>query len=197
MSARFFEIFTTDKWGDYWHTILCGISGGRRDGRLEFMRTGPMVPPLAVTLADDLVVTESITSTLRHVSGVTGFLPVIKEKIVRLDWSTWSLDGDEPALRRFEEPEDVVLAAQHDANLSHEIGELYEVLLETDGMITEDFDGEGNLTASFTQVPSRGYDLFKSQTPGGYGSVVGSDRFVASLPHEASRWLQFVQVTLP
>jgi hypothetical protein len=166
------------------------------NGRLQLLRTGPFVPPMAVSGLEDLVVTKAFRPELEGLAGVKDFLPVIKEKIVRMDWSSWRLAADEPKLTQFREPADSILSGMHDPTLAEENGELYEVILEPDGEIDEDFAADGAPIATFSEVPKRGYALFKAMTVGGFGTVIGSDQFVSSLSSDVTRWLEFTKVSV-
>jgi hypothetical protein len=196
---EFLSIRTVESWGDYWHVLIGGMTGylPRSNGKLRLLRTAPFAPPIVVSGIEDAIVTESFRPKLMSVSGVKGFLPVIKEKIVRLDWSTWKLAGDEPQLTCFAEPADSILSGTHDAQLSEEIGELYEVILAYDGLVDTDFDPNSEETVTFSVPPIRGYSLFKAETVGGFGVVIGTEQFVSSLPSEVKRWLEFTLVSVP
>lgn len=193
---EWFSIETATKWGDYWSILIGGMTGQRKGDQLQLERTGPFVPPMVVSGMSDLVVTESMRRVLEPLPGVAGFRSVIKERIVRLDWSKWELSTETREILQFREPEDTVLSGQHDAALAKEIGELYEVLLEFDGMIRLDYDAEGMPNDSFSRAPTRQFDVFKAATRGGDGVVIGSSRFVSQLPHDCTRWLELNPVTI-
>ena len=70
-------------WGDYGNILLTGMTShlDREDGRLQLERTGPFVPPIALSGIADIVVTDAFRSAL-EASGLTGlrFQPVIKRR---------------------------------------------------------------------------------------------------------------------
>lgn len=189
---EWYSIDTVTKWGDYWTILIAGMTAHlpRLGERLQLERTGPYVPPMVVSGLEDLVVTESMKALLATVPGVTGFRPVVKTRIVLLDWSKWELSGEIHELYQFREPEDTVLSLDHDPALAHDIGELYEVLLETDGRIRLDYDDDGLPKDSFWRAPVRQLDLFKATTSGGSGVAIGSNRLISRLPEECLSWLE-------
>jgi len=114
---------------------------------------------------------------------------------VFLDWSKWQLSGDEPELMQFAEPEDVLLSGNHDEMVAEQVGEIYEVQLERDGLASQDFDATGNIRLWFKDAPEKDYDLFYAATPGGYTRIVGSGQLISRLPETALRWLQILPIT--
>ena len=192
------SIKTTTQWGDYWSVLIGGMTAHlpRYGDQLQLERTGPFVPSMVVSGMEDLIVNETMRRALESVAGVMGFRPVIKARIVRLDWSAWKRSGGARELYQFSEPEDAVLSLDHDPALADGIGELYEVLLQSDGKVRLGYDADGLPTNSFSQPPARHFDLFKATTRGGYGFVIDSAQFVSQLPEELTRWLEFNPVTI-
>ena len=192
-----YTVSTQTKWGDYWRILIAGMTAHlpRRGDRLQLERTGPFVPPMVTSGMDDLIIVERMKATMQLCQGVIGFRPVHKSRIVRLDWVLWQLDGDCPELLRFQEPEDVVLQGEHDHQLADEIGEIYEVLLDSDGIIECDFDDGGNPLNTFLDLPTRRLDLFSARTVGGFAVPIGTEQFVRGLSDECKRWLEFNPVS--
>jgi len=191
--SEWLSIDTATTWGDYWTILIGGMTAHlpRKGDQIQLERTGPFVPSMVVSGVQDLIVTEPMRKVLESIAGVTGFRPVIEERIVRLDWSKWELGSDLRQLLDISEPEDTVHSGPHDPAVAKEIGELYEVLLEFDGEIDEDYDADGNLVVKFLKRPTRQFDLFKGLTLGGYGVVIGTRHFVEQLPEDCTRWLEF------
>ena len=191
----YISIKTITSLGDYWSILVSGIDRGRIDGHLNIDRTGPFVPPLTIVGVGDAVVTDAMRIRLDGVSGVIGFLPVVVKKAVRRNWHTWSLSLDERRAMCAGDPEDVLIRGRHNLKVAEEIGALYELLTETDGRVSGGFDSRGNYFVNFTEPPTLGHKLFKARTPGGYGHLVGSARFIASMGDEVNRWLQLTPIT--
>ena len=192
---KLFVISTWELWGDYGRILISGVSGfdERENGRLRFYRTGPFSPPLVVTLADNLIATEAMRSTLKEVRGISGFLPVIKQQIVALDWHLWDLTSEDIPRELEGEPEQILLSGPHDREAANALGELYEVQLEQDGMIQHGWEG-GTDVYRFRSPPTKRYDLFHATTIGQTNVAVTSERFLTSLSPDVKRWLRFTEI---
>jgi len=156
-----------------------------------------MVPPMAVSGMENVIVNEALAPQLKPLRGVSQLIPVIKEKVVRLDWSTWKVGNDDEKFVSYGEPEDIIASGVHDNAISEEIGSLFEVVLENDGLIDEGLDEQGQISYTFLEPPLKKLDFFKAATIGGFGIPVGSMAFITSLPNDAIRWLEFKRVQDP
>lgn len=125
----------SSRWGDYGDILITGMTShlARDNGLLQLERTGPFVPPIALTGVGEIVVTSGFKDAL-ETSGLSGlcFQPVIKKHIVHLGWETW----DSTALEPLEypdtlEPEDYILLRSHDPDLANDMGDLWEISLGT------------------------------------------------------------------
>jgi hypothetical protein len=121
-------------WGDYGNILVAGMTSHleREDGRLQLERTGPFVPPIALPGIGEIVITDVLRSAL-EASGLSGmhFQSVIKTRIVRLNWEAWDATAPEPQeYPDTGEPEDYILLRPHDADLSVQMGDLWEICLE-------------------------------------------------------------------
>ena len=129
---RYYRLFASETpWYDYGDILVQGMSShlDRHNGLLQLERTGPFVPPITFPGLGDVVVTDDFKTQL-ETSDLTGiaFRPVIKARIVRIDWHEWSRDQEEPPeYPTSGEPEDYVLENAHDAELAERIGELWEI----------------------------------------------------------------------
>ena len=120
-------------WGDYSDILYQGMAMhlGRRDGLIQLERTGPFVPPITFP-SDGVVVTDAFRRDLEAAGLAAGvrFLPVIKARIVRFDdWIHWDASADEPEFYpESGEPEDYILALDHDPEVAEAIGPLWELV---------------------------------------------------------------------
>jgi len=131
--AMFYVLRKPDApWGDYGDILMHGMSAHlpRSDNRIQLERTGPFVPPITFPGIGDIVVTDEVRSSLESQAfkGVT-FRPVVKARIVRLDWHLWEKAAEEPeAYPESGEPEDYILQMEHSTEVSRAIGLLWEVV---------------------------------------------------------------------
>lgn len=104
-----------------------GMHLGRKNGVLQLERTGPFVPDNS--FPHPAIFSDRCKCRL-EASGFTGieFRPVRKARIVRLDWHLWDKSAPEPAEYPEEgEPEGYILDRPHDAKLSDQIGDFWEL----------------------------------------------------------------------
>ena len=121
-------------WGDYGHLLFHGMSmhESRSDSKIRLERTGPDIFP--ITFPIDVIVTDEFRREYES-SGLDGvtFRPVIKYRIVELDWSSWDLTDDEaPEVPDSGEPEDYVLARPHSPKAAAAMPELWELIASDD-----------------------------------------------------------------
>jgi hypothetical protein len=130
-------------WGDYGSILIGGMTGHlpRSDsGLLQLERTGPFVPP--ISFSGDWIVMSSFRAQLEG-SGLTGlsFRPVVKARIVRLDWHTWDRSLSEPVEYPVGgEPENYILERPHDPGLADAMGELWQLVVPGIRAETPDLD---------------------------------------------------------
>src|SRR5919204_782761 len=116
----------TPDWGDYSDILVSGMASDlmRQDGMLELERTGPFVPAITLPGPGLIVVTDAFKKSMEG-SDLTGFTfrPVIKSRIVRLEWERWDRTADEPEeYPETGEPEDYILGRRHSPQLAKQIG---------------------------------------------------------------------------
>ncbi len=188
MAEPWYLLIANEEVGDYLRIMVCGIVVDSSQ-ELVLRRTGPYVPAVSIAGMGHLIIREAVVPLFKNLSGVKGFRKVVKEKVVRVawepgsEWDTWS----------YREPESAIEDGEHDERLSDEIGELYEVLLETDGEVIEDYD-QGRVTASLVAVPTKHFELFSALSPGGYQQVVARADFLSRLTGDHRQWLQIVPI---
>jgi hypothetical protein len=132
--AGFYELKSPNSpWGDYSDILISGMSAysARKDGLIQFERTGPYVPPISFPGIGDIVVTDTFRRKLES-SGLSGlrFQPVIKKRIVHLDWHLWDQAAKEPLeYPQGGEPEGYILQRPHSPEVAEQIGDLWELCL--------------------------------------------------------------------
>ena len=128
-------------WGDYGNILLTGMMmhEDRKDGLLQIERTGPFVPPMIISGLWDIIVTDKIKNELAQASlkGIK-FRPVLKRRIVHLDWTTWNFSNNEPFFYpEGGEPESYILENPHSEELSEHIGPLWQLITHKSGQYTD------------------------------------------------------------
>ena len=119
-------------WGDYGRILVAGMSAHlpRKEGLIQLERTGPFIPPVSFPGLGDIVVAANFRAALES-SGLTGisFQPVIKARIVELNWPLWDSTSDDPAEYPAEgAPEDYILARPHSDEVSAQLGDVWELV---------------------------------------------------------------------
>jgi hypothetical protein len=174
-------------WGDYGDVLIHGLSAhiGRANGLLQLERTGPFVPPLTQPGIDDLIVTDALRRQLQA-TALTGFVfrPLIKRRIVRLNWEEWDWTApDPPEYPASGESEDYVLQRPHDPELAHQIGDLWELVItatrRADPTAFENWTGD-----DFFRLEGTAYTLL-------------SEHARAWLERAATRWVRFTPLPTP
>ena len=111
--------------GDYGHFLVHGMTAHlpRVDDKLRLERAAPFIPPITFPGIGDILVTDHVRKALAATEFVgIGFRPVVKARIVRLDWQRWDKTSDEPKLYPpTGEPEDYILRRRHSAELSRRL----------------------------------------------------------------------------
>jgi hypothetical protein len=151
-------------WGDFGHILAQGMSChlDRQQGLIQLERTGPTIFPITFPGVGDIVVTDPFKCELEK-SGLTGFtlLPVIKRRIVELDWETWDSTADEPEhYPKSGEPEHYILGQPHETRAADALGILWEVCLE-EGV---DADRSGTKITRVRTETWNGADFFRVRT---------------------------------
>jgi|SRR5262245_746567 len=118
-------------WGDYGHILVHGLVSRRSapDAPLELERTGPFLPP--ITMPGHLLLDEGLRIRF-EASGPQGirFRPVIKKRIVHLDWHLWDRQAAAPQVYpRGGEPANYVLGRKHHQATADAIGPVWELLV--------------------------------------------------------------------
>lgn len=121
-------------WGDYGDILFSGMTSHlpRKDGYLQLERTGPFVPPIAQSGVGNIIVTDTFKEKLQK-SGLSGlqFQPVIKTRIVHLEWEKWDKRDAEPVeYPSTDKPEDYILEKPHSPELAEAMEKLWEVQLQ-------------------------------------------------------------------
>lgn len=132
---NFYRLHNTDKisWGGYGGILVTGMTVRLpdKDGLLHIERTGPFVPPISLSGPDDIVVTDTFKNQLSN-SGLSDytFRPVIKQRIVHLEWEKWDKTAEDPAeYPGTGEPEDYIFERPHSPEIVQCMENLWEVCL--------------------------------------------------------------------
>jgi hypothetical protein len=137
---KFYQVQPRPLWGDYGTILINGMSGhlGRSDGRIQLERAGPFMPPATFPGLSDLVVTDEFRRKLEKSDlGHFTYRPVIKARIVDLQWQRWDLNAeDAPEVPETGEPEDYIFGRRHSPKLADEMGDVWEVVLN-DGAVVD------------------------------------------------------------
>ncbi len=186
-------------WGDYSDVLIAGMTSHleRIKGLLQLERTGPFVPPIVLAGVGDVVVVDAFKHTL-EASGLTGisFRPVIKKRIVRLDWETWDITAAEPQeYPDTGEPEDYILLKPHDQDLAMQIGNLWEIVLgehaRTERVRHE--LGTGDEMIYLIRSSWDGTDWFRAE---GVSVVYISDKAKHWLEETVPGWINFTSASV-
>lgn len=197
MAMRYFFLdHPNDRWGDYGNTLVHG-HGGIDEARGVFFlrRTGPFIPPFTQPFGL-IVVTDSIRRQLEH-SGLIGFLfvPVVKEKIVELNWQDWDRDLPEPEeFPESGEPEDYIDAGEHSPQAAQAMGELWALRIPNVARVERD----RSIVASRSELhlvldTTQGLDFVRSPDVG-YCFV--SERAKNWLQARVDEWVEFERVSV-
>ena len=191
--ADFYELKSPrSSWGDYSDILISGMSAysERRDGLIQLERTGPYVPPVSFPGIGDIVVTDAFRKKLES-SGLSGlrFQPVIKKRIVHLDWHLWDKAAEEPPEYPVGgEPEGYILQRAHSREVAEQIGDLWELCLgEAAKIQRERRPSRILLVASSLQ----GLDIFRAE---GVLCIYTTNRAKAWLEENAKEHVAFTQV---
>ena len=130
-----------------------------------------------------MVVTDGVKRSLeQHLSSLT-FRPIMKTRIVRLDWHHWDTTSEEPSIYpESGEPEDYILAEPHDPVLATELGDLWELSPE----IETEIQGKNG---TFRRSKYRGQHFVRATEMAGYDFV--SAELKAVLEIIAPTWVAF------
>ena len=156
-----------DHWGDYADILIHGMSAHRprRDGLLQLERVGPYAPPIIFPGVSDIVLTDHAKQLVASKLDGVSFRPVVLAKCVRIDWTEWDADRDEPAeYPDSGEPEDYILSRPHNAGLATALGSFWELVPDVDEAIQ---GRQGRLRESAYQ----GQHLVRAALSGGYNFV--------------------------
>jgi hypothetical protein len=131
---RFFEVSAPDLWGDYGHILINGMTAHleEKNGMLQLERAGPFIPPLSFPGLHDFIVSDEFRKKLENSGlGTFAFRPVVKARIVDLQWQDWDRKAEDAPVRpETGEPEDYILGRPHSEKLADAMGEVWQVILK-------------------------------------------------------------------
>jgi hypothetical protein len=185
-------------WGDYGAILMSGMTAhlDRSEGLLQLERTGPFIPAISFPGDGDIVITDVFKNLLEG-SGLTGFSfkPVIKARIVRLRWQEWDRDLDDPPhWPREGEPENYILDRKHSPETADEMGEIWELCVESAAHITFEPTDRPLEHDVFVDLGAwDGRDWFRGQGPG-YNLV--TEKAKDWLEGNAREWVKFEPIAI-
>jgi hypothetical protein len=180
-------------WGDYGSILLSGMaSRSAPEQSLELERTGPFIPPISFPGVSTVVVTEALKRQLER-SGLAGlaFRPVVKKRIVRLEWETWDRTAEDPVkYPAGGEPESYILGRKHVPALAEAMGDLWEICLQARAATERVWTGPLPWDVDIFVLRSTwdGSDWFLAR---GVGYVYVSERAKAWLEATVPEWVTF------
>ena len=190
---KFYELEAPKSpWGDYSRILIAGMSchSSRKDGLIQLERTGPYIPPISFPGIGDIVITAGFRRLLES-SGLAGlrFQPVIKKHIVHLDWRAWDRAAKEPAeYPEGGEPEGYILDRPHSVQISDQLGDLWEVLLEESATVQRERKPSRVLLVATSW---QGADLFRAQ---GLLSIYTTEKTKTWFEQNAPEHVRFIDV---
>lgn len=119
-------------WGDYGDILFAGMLDNTGE-QLLLERTGPYIPELYLANISSILVTDTLKVRLESagIKGITGFRPVLKQKIVRIGWQDWDPGQQAEFYPDSGEPEDYILEEEHDPELAAAMPEVWEMQVAT------------------------------------------------------------------
>lgn len=189
-AAYYYLLTPNHRWGDYGNTLVHGYGGIDEEAKVcRLQRTGPFVPPFSKPGA--VVVTDAVRQELEQ-SGLTGFtfIPVVKKKIVALDWHEWDQDAPYPAEYPDNgEPEEYIDSGEHSPAVAAKMGELWALDIPEVARVERDQSiVESRRELHLILATAQGLDFVRSQDVG-YCFV--SRRARDWLKARFSKWVEF------
>lgn len=126
---QFYRLNPPKFWGDYSSQFVFGFVAPpfRERGKMVLHRTGPFIPPIAVSHGG--YVTDSFRDEISKAFPSVNFRGVLCRKVVRSNWHTWPRKPTPTIFRRFNEPGSFITNGVHDEALAAEMEPLWELIL--------------------------------------------------------------------
>lgn len=130
---QFYRVRSPNPWGDYGSILVTGIACLESDGSVELERTGPFIPP--ISFPNWLVIVRDDFREVLELSQLAPFefKPVVKTRIVDLNWTEWSWEKDLTANQHppTGEPAGYVLDYPHSPIAADRMGPVWELSLKS------------------------------------------------------------------
>ena len=191
-------------WGSYGEILWQGIYHFSKSTQEHLiMRTGPFCPPIYRSQYDRqipvLIMTHKISRQIsdNNFSGLT-IEPVVKEKIVKLNWETWDLTAPEPQIYPSGDmdAEEYIISRKHNEITSSQMSELYVMIPQKDGLLYKEIS---ELNKGFKLLPSSlsGLDFFVDRLYcNWFSEIYVSQRAKKILESELGEYLYFESVEM-
>ena len=140
-SPTFYLVGHRNLWGSYGSVLIQGTALRQgdsthaqlydRNAPLELERTGPFVPAITVVGGKSIVVSDDCRQKMDSDCPGLKFKPVVKKRIVRLEWEDWDWDDERPEEFPTDgDPDCYILDQPHCEAASKEMGPLWEFFME-------------------------------------------------------------------
>jgi hypothetical protein len=182
-------------WGDYGRILVAGYCAERENGLLSLLRTGPFVPP--ISFPDGIVVTDSFRRILEEEFGGLQFQPIVKKKIVSLQWEEWDVMAPHPKrLPAGGEPENYVLGRRHSEKASEQMGPLWELVVKPVLKYRILSDWKSGYSYYVLRSSCNGEPFTRFDHPHGFIIPVVTEAAKQLLEANAGQWLEFENVAV-
>lgn len=125
--VAFFEMVAAAPWGGYGDALVHGYPAvlEQPEDTYHLERAGPFCIPLSKPESGILVVVDAVKQVLADELGITKFIRVVLDTVVRVDWEHWDPDERPEIVAPTGEPEDYFTAFDHDPTALAEMPELW------------------------------------------------------------------------
>lgn len=186
---KFFSLHTKNApWGDYGNILLIGIQDSSNENKIIMERTGPFIPDIYESFGN-VTIKEDIKNNIEIHFPDIEFVPVIKSKIVYLDWLSWNFESDEPLMSpESGEPEDYINSNEHDELVSQQMGDIWAIKIPIwEGEV---YPPRYYLSSDVSDIP---YNIFRSEKT---LFPVISQNLKEWIENNCGEWVYFIELEM-